>query len=52
MGIKSLDAMIEGRITIPVWVFLRAADFISEVQNRGGVPPAIATFHSRRATRR
>jgi hypothetical protein len=35
----TVDNMLWGRLAVPPWVFLRAADFINEAEASGLVPP-------------
>jgi hypothetical protein len=41
IGVYALDAMIQGAETVPTWVFVRAVDYINEVEARSTPPPGL-----------
>ena len=48
----SLMSMLAGEEQIPPWVFLRAADYINEEQERPYQQPNVVILHDRRRTER
>jgi hypothetical protein len=41
VGAQSLDAMIQGKVAVPNWIFIRAVDFINDTEGSKILPPGL-----------